>query len=254
MDDLSWKSCPADYVPGMINEYGFEQTMDTMDFNPGNLLPSSSTPAFGQQTSENDLLRFHRQAQGEGVRERRPGMVYTGTGAEVLPSGDLPQFLPSDVEEQVRRLRAQNQAAQTVASVGGDVQLTIAEVRRMPGMQEVVGDQINVFKEIIPALASAPSASAPLVAGAAVSSSAPLGAGAAVSSLSSHSQQGQQIPDESQQGQLSQSEAEFAGLVAQQQQVYKSMEAAKAAQAYMLQQQQTSLQPNAPAPIPTENQ
>ena len=115
-------------------------------------------------------------------------MVYAGTGAEFLPSGDLLQFLPSDVEEQVRRLKAQNQVAQTVASAGGDVQLTIAEVRRMPGMQEVVGVQMDVFKEIIPALASAPSASAPL------------GAGAAVTSLSSHCKQGQQIPDGSQQG------------------------------------------------------
>ena len=224
INDVSWKSCPADYVPGMMRtETGFEQTMDTMDFNPGNLLPSSSTPANGQHTSEEDLLRFHRQAQGEGGRERRPGMVFAGPREEDLPSENLPQYLPSDVENQVLLLRSKNQAAQAAVSVGGDVQLTMAEVRRMPGMQEVVGNQMDVFKEIIPALASAPSASVTSEAGAAVSSLA--------------SQQNQQIPVGSQQDQLSQSEDEYNQIMVQQQQVYEAMVAAKAAQAYMIQQE-----------------
>ena len=77
VDDHSWKACPPGYTPGMVmSETGFERTMDTVDFNPGNLFVAS-TPAV--QSSEDDLRRFYRQAQREGARERRPGIVYTGT-------------------------------------------------------------------------------------------------------------------------------------------------------------------------------
>ena len=171
--DNSWKACPVGYTPGMLmSENGFEQTMDTVDFNPGNFF-SSSTPSVGQTvlTSESDLLRFHRQAQGEGVRERRPGIVYAGGPSDDHDdaSENIPQSLPSDVEEQVRLLRARNQEASAASSVGGDVQLTIAEVRRMPGMKDVVGDQMDRFKDIIPALGSALSVTVPLAAGTASS-------------------------------------------------------------------------------------
>ena len=47
VDDSSWKACPIGYIPGlMVSETGFEQTMDTVDFNLGNPF-TSSTPAAG---------------------------------------------------------------------------------------------------------------------------------------------------------------------------------------------------------------
>ena len=210
-NDNSWKACPVGYIPGMrMSETGFEQTMDTVDFNPGNFF-SSSTPSVGQtaQTSENDLLRFHRQAQGEGVRERRPGMVYASSGDDYdATSENVPQSLPSDVEEQVRHLRARNQEASAAGSAGGgDVQLTIAEVRRMPGMKDVVGDQMDRFKDIIPALGSAPSATVtPAVGtGFSIQNNVEINEVSAAAPLSAEQQQ-----------LLAQSEAEYSELLAQQ--------------------------------------
>ena len=236
LDDGSWKACPVGYVLGMVmSGTGFEQTLDTMDFRPENLL-SSSTPAAGLPaggvplTSEADLLRFQRQAQGEAVRERMPGMVYAGPGGQSsalptpvfhgLESGDnLPQSLPSEVENQVLILRAKNQQAQSQVAAG-DAQLTIAGVRKSPGMEEIVGNQMDEFQQIIPSLSAAQSAFLPPKV---------------QSSLDQ-----QQIG--SQQQELAQSEAEYAELLSQQQQMTESLRVARDAQAYLFQQQKQQQQ------------
>ena len=116
------------------------------------------------QTMEADLQRFQRQANGEGVRERLPGMVFAGNTEPTSPlpvpmfsnqnQETLPQSLPADVEAEVLALRARNQQAQA-AALTGDKKLTIEEVRKIPGMKEVVGDTMVGFQERIPALSAA---------------------------------------------------------------------------------------------------
>ena len=67
--------------------------------------------------------------------------------------------MPSDMLSDVANLRALNQmpGQHTEGSEG----LTIAEIRQLPGMREQAESHMTFFKDIIPALASAPSAQPP---------------------------------------------------------------------------------------------
>ena len=88
-------------------------------------------------------------------------MVHLGlggeeSGQEQVGEGGAPGgVLPSDVEEQVRLLRAGNQKAQQSLVMSADTQLSIADIRKMAEMQGVVGEQIKVFQDMIPALSPA---------------------------------------------------------------------------------------------------
>ena len=92
-----------------------------LTFNENSLF---STPAgiCQHQTTQEDIKRFQRQAQGEGVRERIPGMCFGNPENEQSRATDAAFSgpLPASVEEQVLLLRAQNQRAQLVGS-GDDV-------------------------------------------------------------------------------------------------------------------------------------
>ena len=194
--------------------------MASLDFQSQNLPYASSTPTVGLSLQP-DLSRSHLQPGNGSARERVPRMVYTGPQNSTVNGLDnLPQSLPSEVENQVQLLRSKNQGAQ-MAAEGIDIsELTIAKVRNTPGMQDMVGGQMDQFREIIPALASAPSAP--------VSSKVSTG-------LSDHEQQ---QDDGSPQLELEQSEAEYNDLQAQREKMLEAVQAAKDAQAYLNSQQQ----------------
>ena len=191
VEDESWRACPPAVQTDMLQ---------------------SSLVSNGQ-TMEDDLLRFQRQANGEGVRERHPGMVYTGNTEPNSPlpvpmfstqsQEDLPQSLPSDIEAEVVALRARNQQAQAAALMG-DKKLTIDEVRKIPGMKEIVSDKMVGFQEKIPALSAALTPSIP-------------------SKESQHTVSDQVPgPDE-----LEVAQSEYSELLAQQQQVSEALQAAQ---------------------------
>ena len=202
------------------------QGMASLDFPLGfqsqNLPYASLTPTVGLSLQP-DLSRSHLQPGNGSARERVPRMVYTGPQNSTVNGLDnLPQSLPSEVENQVQLLRSKNQGAQ-MAAEGIDIsELTIAKVRNTPGMQDMVGGQMDQFREIIPALASAPSAP--------VSSKVSTG-------LSDHEQQ---QDDGSPQLDLEQSEAEYNDLQAQREKMLEAVQDAKDAQAYLNRQQQFS--------------
>lgn len=210
VEDETWRACPQNYVVGTLQ--------------PGDprILPQSSPLSSGSvvETSEQDLSRFQRQANGEGASERRPTMVYlenevvepriSSSGFNIGASGD---GLPSAVEEQVRLLRAHNQEAQnTLAAGSDDVQLSIADIRKLPDMQGLVGDQMKKFQETIPALAAASPASQQHPTGPTLVPAAD-----------------QHKPEESEDmsGELARSEAEYRELLAIQKQVEDAMAVAR---------------------------
>ena len=146
-ENESWRACPTNYIVGqVVTGLEYEQQVNSNGV---------------QQTSASDLLRFEKQARGEGAKERHPGMEHIELGNDGVNPHDV---LPLAVEEQVRLLRAQNQQAQHLGTAGGDVQLSIADIRKIPGMQDLVGNQMDKFQEIIPALSAAASGSHPPLA------------------------------------------------------------------------------------------
>ena len=141
VEDGSWRACPT-----------VGQSMTGYEEHMGNI--------GSQHTTQSDLLRFHQQAQREGARDRPPGMVHVdlvdgGNGDSALGWVNFQDGLPPAVEEQVRLLRAENQQAQQLGTSGSDEQLSIADIRKIPGMQELVSNQMDKFQEIIPALSAA---------------------------------------------------------------------------------------------------
>ena len=175
-EDDSWKSCPANYQPGLVsNGIGFEQTLGTTAFlpPPGS---HSSTPVFAppatqalpvtprlpdfltslqqQQTSEADLVRFQRQVDGEGARHR--------VIRERIPSRFVGTQPDQYLDQEVADLRSLNQQAELdVQQASGEDHLTIQNIRATPGLRGVVDGHIQGFREQAPVLASAPSAAAP---------------------------------------------------------------------------------------------
>ena len=225
VEDGSWRACSTDQVVGQdVAGLGHEQYM-----------------GIDGHTSESDLLRFHQQAHGEGARERHPGMVHVdhvngGLGDSALGGVNPHDVLPSAVEEQVRLLRAQNQQAQQLGTSGGDVQLSIADIRKIPGMQDLVANQMDKFQEIIPALSSAASGSHP-----------PLAETNLVPGFVTLDPKVQGL-DSGQSDELSKSEAEYTELVAKQKQVEEAIKA-QSEQLNMQQQQPVANQFTAPTPL-----
>ena len=175
-EDDTWKACPPGHKPGfMSSDTGFEQTLEPGDFVPPTGL-QSSTPSLvprqlqsvenveihQPQTSVADILRFQRQANGEGVRprviqetERFPGMVPFG---DSQPS----QALPQGLEQEVAALRALNQQAERIQqSLQQHSPLTIGAIRRTPGLRDEVDNHVDNFRAEAPVFSSAPSAPAP---------------------------------------------------------------------------------------------
>ena len=110
-----------------------------------------------------DTVRFHRQANGEGARERvihermpsRMSFISSG-GQQSAP------VLQQEIEQDVAELRSHNQlaslATQQLASVP---QMTIGQIRNIPGMSDRVEMQWSNIRGQTPCLSAAPSASAP---------------------------------------------------------------------------------------------
>ena len=67
--------------------------------------------------------------------------------------------MPLDMMEDVANLRAANRMSGLQKP--RSVELTIAEIRQLPGMRDLAEDQMVYFRDIIPALAAAPSAQPP---------------------------------------------------------------------------------------------
>ena len=169
-----WRGCPQDFVaqalspsthnPGLANHDA------QLDFSTDQQGQEFGTPAnFSSQYARNlaeknvaaitnglDLLRFQKQANGEGARgkviqERRPGRVWFGDN-----------MLPGVVEADVADHRAQNQQAAHLAKMdGAQNNLNISDIRKIPGMKEAVEFHLAGIRSQTPCLASAPSAPAP---------------------------------------------------------------------------------------------
>ena len=185
-EDDKWRACPLGYTPGMVmSETGFESTLQYTDFRPGNGTGQGSTPIIsvrsqsvqlpllpGQEGDLGDLLRFQLQADGEGARrrviqERIPGMMYAGSPggngqcdsqAHVPPVPGQSNPLATGLIDDVAALRANNQ--QEVQRTESS-ELTMANIRGMPGMRDQADSHVNHFQDIVPALSAAPSAPPP---------------------------------------------------------------------------------------------
>ena len=178
LDDDSWRRCPPGYAPGIVmSATGFESTLQYADFLPGTGLGQGSTPVVsdlvphellqtGGDVGVEDVVRFYRQANGEGARsrvmqERFPSM-FGGSQEDCTitgPAHPLDNFLPSDLVDEVANFRALNQLANQQEVVS--TELTIADIRQMPGLRAQAENHMTSFRDVIPALASAPSAAPP---------------------------------------------------------------------------------------------
>ena len=105
--------------------------------------------------------RFHRQANGEGARqkviERVPGRVNFQDRNVVAQTSES---FPQDLEQDVAVHRANNQRAAQSSQQMHD-NFTIRDIRGTSGLRENVELQLGSFRDQAPTLSSAPSASAP---------------------------------------------------------------------------------------------
>ena len=183
LEDDSWRACPTGYVPGVpMSMTGFEDTLQYSDFLPRNNPEINSTPVVSPlihqlsqirisaptesargASNEEDLARLHRQANGEGARsrviqERFPSIMLADTSPGQANSMQS-NILPADLSQDVMHLRALNQGTQQKDRNTDDI--TIAEIRGMPGLKEQVDVHISNLRDRIPALAPAPSVPPP---------------------------------------------------------------------------------------------
>ena len=206
--DESWKACPPTYIYNpqynLVSDTGFEHTLQPTDFCPPSSLqpgPVFSTPAFSSEAGQDqfghqhntivsapenvappsddgshgldlrrgDLDRLRRQANGEGVRERIPGMVRLHgelDGGGEHPNGvrGLPQptfrNVSENIQNQIDAHRANNQAQNMMSDrpYGG---LNITHLRAQPDLQVEAEENVDRFRQRIPSLISAQSAPAP---------------------------------------------------------------------------------------------
>ena len=186
----SWRPCPDGYVyMATVPTSGFETTMDTFDFRPqshqqlghasstpgvgGGPLPPLSQPQFvtldgqfhglglDQQMVAHDQDRLRRQALGEGARERTPRIVslqYANSNPAPLP---LPgQGLVAEaVQIQIDEHRATNQAQDDFLD-RPQTSPNITQLRSIPHLRYSVEDQVAGYRDQIPSLSAARSASA----------------------------------------------------------------------------------------------
>ena len=169
-EDDSWRACPIGYQYNpdldLANGPGFEQSMNTLDFQPGNVhQPASSTPASQQNllppiAPNRNLGAIRRQGT-----DRIPGMM-SGMGSDTdipppLPPRPSPQFqqqLPDDVQHQINEHRAANQA-ENERSNRPDGAFNITNLRRDENLASGVNNYMQtVIQPRIPSLTSAPNA------------------------------------------------------------------------------------------------
>ena len=119
-----------------------------------------------QHDPAEDLLKFRRQANGEGARkkvihERMPSRIsFVGDSREQQAVS-----FNQDIEQDVAHLRSHNQQASLVSRAPSVPQMTIGEIRSTPGMTERVEMQWSNIRGLTPALSSAPSAPPPGLTG-----------------------------------------------------------------------------------------
>ena len=166
-----WRASPQGYLPqaAVLPSHGQVQLDFDAQLNVSNAQEFGTQANFSSQfarglaedngvamTDDEDLLRFQRQADGEGARwkviqERRPARVWFGD-----------EVLPACVEDEVAEHRAENQQAAQLANQGGFQHgIDISAIRKMPGMRDAVDFHLAGIKALTPCLASAPSAAAP---------------------------------------------------------------------------------------------
>ena len=107
-----------------------------------------------------DLVRFQRQANGEGARERvnheRMPSRISFIGQQSAPA------LQQEIEQDVAELRSHNQlASQTAQQLTSVPQMTIGHIRNNPGMSDMVEMQWSKIRGQTPCLSAATSAPAP---------------------------------------------------------------------------------------------
>ena len=173
-----WRGCPLDFEPigatsaqflGPADTSAHAQDILPADFPSNNLEDVFGTPrryssnfARGLDDIEQgaDLVRFQRQANGEGARskvtqDRLPGRVWFGEDE-----------LPQQVEQEVSNHRAVNQqASQMDLHHAAQLDLTIKDIRNIPGLRDEVESTWAAIREHTPCLSSAPSAPAPGIQG-----------------------------------------------------------------------------------------
>ena len=188
----SWRPCPDGYVyMATVPTSGFESTMDTFDFRPQNhqqLGHASSTPGMivgplpplydhshaqfvtphgqlqglglDQQLDVHDQDRLRRQALGEGARERTPRIV----SLQYANSSSAPLLLPGQglaadaVQIQIDEHRATNQAQDDHLD-RPQTSPNITQLRANPDLRASVENQVANFRNRIPSLSAAKTAS-----------------------------------------------------------------------------------------------
>ena len=179
MEDDSWRACPTGYVPGVpMSMTGFEDTLQYSEFMPRNNPENNSTPVVSplihqlsqirisgplplatEAAGDDDLARLHRQANGEGARSRVIQERFPSIMIPDISPGQANSILPADLGRDVANLRALNQGTQQ-KDLNTDI--TIAEIRGLPGLKEQVDVHISNLRDRIPALAPAPSVPLPV--------------------------------------------------------------------------------------------
>ena len=115
----------------------------------GGQIPTTVEP--NQDSLVYDLLRLSLQQMGEGARAK--------VSAVQNPTTQSLHSLSNAMQLQVNSLRAANQVARSQDNVSDG--LNIADLRALPALQGIVGNQLNHLRAGIPALSAAKSAPAP---------------------------------------------------------------------------------------------
>ena len=117
----------------------------------GGQIPTTAGP--NQEGLLYDFLRLSLQQMGEGARPK--------VSAVQTPTTQSLQGLSQAMQAQVNSLRAANQVTNSNSKDDVSDGLSIADLRALPALQGIVGNQLNQLRAEIPALSAAKSAPAP---------------------------------------------------------------------------------------------